>query len=150
MQNYQDFDSLEESIPGCYSYKIKPSIRCLKNTIIDTLITKLEANGHLLGRICFHESHEDPIQSMIIALNHKYKVKKHIHRGVEIIKIIRGELIITEHNKTTSNCFHLSNKNLLFCRMSKGVIHSVKSKRLGNIHEIGTGPLMKIQLYMFN
>ena len=113
MNKYQDFDSLEESIPGCYIYTVNPSIRCLNNSIIDTLITKLESNNLLLGRICFHESHDDPIQSMIIALNHRYNVAKHIHRGVEIIKIIRGELIITEHNRTTTNSYNLSNDNFL-------------------------------------
>ena len=141
MQNYQDFDSLEESIPGCYIYTSNPSIRCLNHSIIDTLITKLELNDLLLGRICFHESHDDSIQSMIIALNHRYNVNKHIHRGVEIIKIIRGELTITEHHKTTSNSFHLSKDNLLFCRMSAGVVHSVRSKKDWAVFmEIGTGP----------
>tara|TARA_Y100001968_G_C18990760_1_gene541292 strand:+ start:69 stop:566 length:498 start_codon:yes stop_codon:yes gene_type:complete len=137
----QDFSSLQESQPGCYIYKVKPSIRCFDFSIIDCLIERLEKQKLLLGRICFHESHSDPIQSMIIALHNKYKVNQHIHKGVEIIKIIRGELIITEHSSEQLINYNLSKDNLIFCRMSSGVIHSVSSAKGWSVFmEIGTGP----------
>ena len=133
---------LDEVTPGCFFYREPVNVNYIDHTIIKKLLLSLESSNLKLGRICLHNSHEDLIQAMIIALHQDYLVKSHIHNGPEILKIIEGQLLITERlcNGATKD-YCLSNQDLLLLRLTEGVIHSVQSLSGWAVFlEIGNGP----------
>ena len=111
-------------------------------SIIDKLLVELESQNLKLGRICLHNSYKDPTQIMVIALHQDYLVKYHLHNGPELLNIIEGELLISEMvNKDKLKDHVLSKKKLFMLKMSKGVIHSVKSLTKWSVFlEVGNGP----------
>ena len=137
-----DFSDLKEISPGCYFYKQSNNINFINENIISKLIAMLSKQNLYLGRICLHSSYNDLIQTMIIALHENYKVASHFHNGPELLKIISGELIITENRADgSSKDYHLSKDQLFLIRLSKGVVHSVQSKSKWAIFlEVGNGP----------
>ena len=137
-------EKLEERSPGCFYYNSKNTTD-IDNLIIDELLFLLESKDLKLGRICLHKENSDLIQAMIIALHHDYEVKTHVHNGPEYLKIIRGELIISEYTNGGNKLDHVLNPNsLILLGLSEGVKHSVKSKSNWSVFlEVGLGPFNK-------
>ena len=133
---------LEEISPGCFFYKEPINVNYIDQNIINKLLVSLTSSNLKLGRICLHQSHEDIIQSMIIALHQDYLVNCHVHNGPEILKIIQGQLLITERFDNGKTKEHLlSSQDLLLLRLTEGVVHSVKSLSGWAVFlEIGNGP----------
>lgn len=126
------------------------AMKCIDSTLITKLVAAARTNTRQRQHYNFHESHNDPCQRLIVAINTDSYIQPHrhlTHPKDELFVIIQGKvavILFMESGEVESVHVLAANSQSLGCEIPAGAWHTVIALEESVFLEVKAGPYMPL------